>query len=229
MPRPHRHGGFELPDDVDPWIRPLDGDRAIPVIPGPAPAQHGGGGEGGSRGGGDGPAASGAPQPLLKAPVEARRIVYLIDHSMSMGASGALKRARKEVVTSLRALPPDARFRVVAYNRAATPLLSGDWLTPDEATLAAVEQRLNELTATGLTKHVPALRQALLTRPDLLFWVTDADDLGEDAVREVTRFNNNGASIHVVELAAGRGDPRGLLARLAESNRGTHRRVAPER
>jgi hypothetical protein len=220
--------GPVLPDDFEPVVHPSDPGIDVKVVSPPAPVQRSEGGAGDvPRGNGGGQAASGKAPPILAA-AKARRITYLIDRSSSMGVSGALKRAREEVVASLRALEPDARFRIIAYNRVATPLLSGDWLTPDEATLAAAERRLDELAASGPTDHVRALRQALLSRPEVLFWVTDADELTEDAVREVTRLNNGGASVHVLELAAGRGDPNSLLARLAQNNRGTHRRVAPE-
>jgi len=223
-PRPARDPAPDPLEGVEPIVwQPHDPGIEVSVPMPQSPVQSRGGGDGS---GGGGPAATGA-RSLLDAPAKAR-VTYLIDHSLSMGESGALKRAREEVVASLHALAPGARFRIIAYNQVATPLLSGEWLTPDEPTLAAAERRLNELSASGRTDHVRALRQALLTRPELLFWVTDADELSESAVREVTRLNNGGASVHVLELAAGRGDPDSLLVRLAKDNRGTHRRIAPE-
>jgi hypothetical protein len=226
-PRSARDPGIELPDDFVPRIvSPHDKGVEVNVSAFPTPGEHGGGGAAdGSRGGE--PAGTGARPSILSAPQRAKRVAYVIDRSMSMGSSGALERARAEVVLSLRALPPDARFQIVVYNRYAQPLPSSGWLTPDAQTLAAVERRLDELTASGSTDHVRALRQALVARPDVLFWVTDADDLTESAVRDVTRLNNGGASIQVVELRAGRGDPGSLLTRLAADNRGAHRRVAP--
>lgn len=226
-PRPRHDRGIELPDDVNPSIElPRSTGHSVPVPAFPPTATQGGEV---SRGvGGDGAGASGAKPPLLAAPGRARRIAYVVDRSVSMGNSGALDRAKQELVASLRALSPETGFRVLVYNRYVQPLLREGWLTPDEPTLDAIERRLADLPATGSTDHVRALRQALVARPDLLFWVTDADDLTESAVLEVTRLNNGLASIHVVELAAGRRDANSLLTRLAEGNRGEHRRVAPQ-
>jgi hypothetical protein len=227
-PPPGRPGPPDvLPDEIDPTLLPRDKGIEVGVSPIPA-APSGDGGDGNGSRGGAGAAATGGAPSLLAAPGKARRIAYVIDHSMSMGSSGALERAKKEVLASLRALPPEARFQVIVYNHYANSLLPGGWLTPDDATLASAKRRLNDLSASGTTDHVRALREALVARPDLLFWVTDADDLNEAAVRAVTRLNAGGASIHVVELAAGRGDPKSLLARLAKGNGGEHRRVAPE-
>src|SRR5207237_252137 len=46
----------------------------------------------------------------VAAPATARTVVYVIDRSASMGLAGRLERARREVVASLRQLPPSARF-----------------------------------------------------------------------------------------------------------------------
>ena len=82
-----------------------------------------------------------------------------------------------------------------AYNRYVQPLMpGGDWLAADEATLAALRRRLDEVEPAGSTDHVSALRQALAAGPDALVWVTDADDLTEAAVREVTRLPSSQAS-----------------------------------
>jgi len=58
----------------------------------------------------------------------------VIDRSISMATSGALSRAKRELVASLRALPADARFQVIVYSHFAQPLLPGGWQAPDTAT-----------------------------------------------------------------------------------------------
>ena len=58
----------------------------------------------------------------LAVPGSARRIVYLVDRSMSMGPSGALATALQEVAASLKSLPPNVLFQVIPYNRLAEPL-----------------------------------------------------------------------------------------------------------
>jgi hypothetical protein len=218
--------GSWLPDEFDPTI--VWDKKGTDVYVDHVPSAPANAGPSDGNAGGDGPSRAGASAPsIIAAPAQARRIAYVIDRSLSMGASGALSRAKVELIASLRGLPAGARFQVLAYNLSAQPLLSGGWLTPDGATLTAVELRLNDLPASGGTDHVGALRQAMLARPDFLFWVTDADELTEAGVFEVTRLNAAGTRIHVVELAAGHADGRGLLSRLAQNNGGTYRRVSP--
>jgi hypothetical protein len=184
---------------------------------------------GGGAHAGEGPsggAKSGSP-PLLAVSGRANRVAYVIDRSISMGQSGALKRAVEEVNASLSQLNPEMQFLILAYNKSAAPLLTTGWTSADPTSLEDARRRLEGLTATGATDHVNALLRAVQTRPDLIFLVTDADDLRDDSVRRITGMNQGRAKIHVVELARGKGMD-GPLARLAESNGGTYRRVSPD-
>jgi hypothetical protein len=154
-----------------------------------------------------------------------------MDRSLSMGLNGALHRARREVLASLRLLPPTARFQVIAYNRQAEPLLIGghaDLLAADAATIQEAVRRLDELHATGGTNHFQALWRALNLRPDAIVLITDADDLTPEEVANVTRMNQGRTVIHVVELNGRRGEAETALRRLALTNRGTYHRAAPE-
>jgi hypothetical protein len=221
--RPAAPPGLGFEDDVFPTIHPPNPANGISVNV--SPVEGGGEGHDGPPGVSAKPAEKSAPS-LLAVPGAARRVVYVLDRSVSMGTSGALKRAVREVIASLRQLPVEAHFQVIAYNRVAEPLLSGDWIRAEKSALADAVRRLNDLTPSGATDHVRALNRALLARPDLIFLVTDADDLLDEQVKQITRRNPSKATIHVVELAAGKG-VGGPLARLAESNRGTYRRVSP--
>lgn len=181
--------------------------------------------------------AAGTPTPatgrpaLLEAPAAARSVVYVVDRSLSMGVSGALDRARRELLAGLDRLPTSTRVQVIFYNRQAAPLhVRGQFgLLPwNDATRAAVTQAVASLQASGSTDHGNALRQGLLLRPDVLYLVTDADDLQPEEVRKATLFNGNRTTIHAVELNAHRNDRiDGPLRRLAALNRGTYRCVPP--
>ena len=77
-----------------------------------------------------------------------------------------------------------------------------------------------------MTKHVEAMRAALLLRPDLVILLTDADDLGKEDVQLMTNANRVRAVIDVVELARDpQPRPDGGLASLASRNGGRHRRI----
>jgi hypothetical protein len=223
-----------LPVDVAMQARvmenPVLGDPPAPAGGGPAVATGPGGG---------GPAATPAPGGaggggglgLFAAPGAGRSVVYVVDRSVSMGPSGALKVAVAELIAGLRRLPPTARFQVIAYNTAAPRLIINrrDWLLPaDPETVEQGVRLVADLRAGGGTAHVNALCEGLKLRPDVLYFVTDADELTLDDVREVKRHNAFGTAIHVIELNRAAGsDPEGALRRLAQDNGGAYRRVAP--
>ncbi len=172
--------------------------------------------------------AGGAGSGALRAPAAARNVVYVIDRSTSMGF-GALAVARRELRDGLAALPADARFAVILYNRQAEPLALGGRTglvaaTPENRDDAA--RVMDETRAQGGTDHAAALRRAVALQPDVIFFVTDADDLTADQARSLTRLNLAHAVINTVEI---NDDPEGRdetpLKLLARCNGGTHRVV----
>lgn len=63
--------------------------------------------------------AQGAPLYYYNLPIHARRIVFVLDTSRSMGASGAVSRleaAKRELATTIEKLPDDTLFTVIAFN-----------------------------------------------------------------------------------------------------------------
>jgi hypothetical protein len=212
---PNRNEEEYVPIDVQPTL------SAAPVVSGipnsvPGPTVREGPSEAVPHGRASEPGSS-----LFSAPASARRIVFVIDRSVSMGLCGGLQRARDELRAALRALPPDARFQVIAYNQAAILLLP-DLLPAGPDTVERALQKLDALHAEGRTDHLKALKTALYQRPDVVFLVTDADDLDDWPVR----LNFGAATLNVVELGRGAGRGEGPLARLARSTGGTYRRVA---
>jgi hypothetical protein len=156
-------------------------------------------------------------------------VVYVIDRSLSMGYSGALAVARRELVDSLNDLPGDVRFQVILYNSAAEPLRIGgnsDLLPATEANRLAIVNRVQEILAEGGTDHVRALRAALLLKADAIYFVTDADELTRENVLAITRFNGGRSAIHAIELHSSAARPDAPLAQLAKLNRGSHRVVS---
>jgi hypothetical protein len=211
-------GAFEAKIDDSPVLTQV----SVPTDPSIAPGVQGGVGTGGS---GEGAGGSGA----LRAPAGARKVVYVVDRSISMGDSGALSVAKRELLAGIDALPADARFAVLLYNGRAAPLTLGGvaGLVPATAdNRAEAALRVGEALAMGGTDHVGALRAAVALGPDVVFFVTDADELTAEQVRNVTRLNYARAAIYAVEINNERPEsaetPLRLLARL---NGGTHRVV----
>jgi Ca-activated chloride channel family protein len=156
-------------------------------------------------------------------------IVYVIDRSASMGLNGGLAFAKRELQSSLDRLPPATRFQVIAYNRFAEPLrvggkislLAADWDNKNEV-LRAIEG----WKAEGGTDHLGALQRALVYQPDIIFFLTDADDLTDALIQNVTNLNRGRTAIHTFEFKAYKGNgAKTPLQILAEKNRGAYRAV----
>jgi hypothetical protein len=203
-----------LPSEVTP------SPRRYPSLSGPTvPAPADNGSKGGVRG------ATG----IFSLPPTASSVVYVLDRSVSMGIRNKLDLACRELLASVRRLPPSARFQVIAYNTSAEPLVIGgrvDLLPVEPAILDEVASTLRNLVASGGTDHVQALCRGLTFHPDVLFFVTDADDLPLAKIDFISRCNR-GTVIHAIELShrrSARSD--GPLAQLAHGNGGTYRQVS---
>jgi hypothetical protein len=147
-----------------------------------------------------------------------------------MGLNGSLAAAKRELAASLAQLPASARFQVIFYNRIAEPLrIHGrSDLVPASAMNKAEAVRLLEtIQAEGSTAHLPALSRALALGPDVVFFLTDADDMEAEQVQAVTVRNHGRTIIHTIGLYAlqrARGEPP--LAALARHNGGAYREVS---
>jgi hypothetical protein len=169
------------------------------------------------------PLPPGAITTFCGVPTVGNSVVFVIDRSASMGLDGRFERARREIAASLRRLPPNARFQVIAYHR-STELLAGPGLVL--ATMESVEaglSALERLIPEGGTDHSKALRTAMALQPDVICFLTDDDDLTADQVREITRLNRSKASIHALCFIDPFGDSSMPL--LAKQNRGVFRVV----
>lgn len=126
------------------------------------------------------PAIHGALQPQ-------QTVVYVLDCSGSMGASGKFDAARAALVSTLKVQPASVRFQVVVYTGTASPLLagSGSTLPATEANVRLAADALAKLDARGKSNHGGAVRAALAFRPDVILLLTDADDLGAAALKSV--------------------------------------------
>ncbi len=171
--------------------------------------------------------------PIFPVPAAAKSVVYVIDRSGSMGERGRLALARRELEASLRRLPESTQFQVIPYNRRAEALrLSGTTslvpATPDNVNQAA--RLLDGLEPEGGTEHLPALQQAIRLRPDVIYFLTDADDLNPADVRALTQLNAGRSAIHVVELTLENRDRLDMpMHQLANGNHGGYRAVDVER
>ncbi len=190
--------------------------RLFPSLSGsPIPAARGTHASNGSPEGGHGAG-------MFPLPGGASSVVFALDRSVSMGVNNKLDLACRELLASLRQLPPSARFQVIAYNTSAQPLAIGgriDLLPVEPAILDEVASTLHKLVAAGGTDHVQALCRGLALHPDVLFFVTDADDLPPAKIDFIRRCNH-GTVIHTIELSRRRNARQdGPLAQLRARQR----------
>ncbi|HTU88958.1 MAG TPA: hypothetical protein VMF69_02575 [Gemmataceae bacterium] len=166
--------------------------------------------------------------PLFPVPATAASVVYVLDRSVSMGIDRKLDFARGELIASLRQLPPAVRFQVIDYNDFAESLIVDgrkDLLPAEPAIVDKAVSFLQSLEAAGASRHFAALCLAVDLHADVIFFLTDADDLTPEVISAITQ-RNRGSVIHTIELTRRRASqPDGPLARLARDNRGTYRRV----
>jgi hypothetical protein len=166
---------------------------------------------------------------LFPLPATAASVVYVLDRSVSMGMGNKLDMACRELLASLRQLPPSARFQIICYSDYAVPLVINNQtglLPAEPANIQAAARVLKKITATGQTNHAEALRCGLTLRPDVLYLITDADNLPYGKLEALTR-DNSVTAIHIVELTRRRAAPADdPLAQLAHAHGGTYRRVS---
>jgi hypothetical protein len=165
---------------------------------------------------------------FFEVPGQGESVVYLVDRSLSMEIKGYLELARRELLASLERLPASTRFQVIFYNRTAEPLCIGGRSGLLPASLEVKREaaaQLASVPAAGATDHVAALREALALQPDVLFLVTDADDMSLEQVQTITRLNQGRTTLHTLAFDHRAAAGEGPLQTLARLNRGSYRLV----
>jgi hypothetical protein len=159
---------------------------------------------------------------------EGYKFVYVFDRSGSMGGEGreSLKLVKAELLKSLDHLDTVHQFQIVFYNE--HPVVFNPTGTPGRLAFATDENKqraarfLDSITATGGTDHEEALRTAIGLRPDVLFFLTDADDpkLTDAQLAKIRRMAA-GTIINCVEFGPGaKPDGQSFLEDLAKQNGG---------
>ena len=201
---------------------------------GPGDLESGGVGsaQGAAEGPGRGPPAIGgmARTQVFGVEGEGYKFVYLFDRSGSMGGTGnsALSVAKAQLLQSLNSLERSHQFQIIFYNQrplAFNPTGEGSRLlyaTDRNKELAA--RFVRGITADGGTHHEDALLAAVALRPDVIFFLTDADEprLWPSQLERIRR-RAAGISIHTIEFGFGpQQNARNFLVQLAQQNGGQH-------
>ncbi len=167
---------------------------------------------------------------------EGTRFLYVFDRSDSMNGydEKPIAAAKRELIKSLNSLGPAHDFQIIFYNDAPLPYggVGGSgpkMLRGDEASKRSAVSFVRDISATGGTRHLTALRMAMGMSPDVVFFLTDADQPGLN-YREMddiqSRAARCGATIHAIQF--GEGPKRGgenWIQLLASGTNGQYRYV----
>ena len=156
------------------------------------------------------------------------KFVYLFDRSSSMEGP-PLAAAKRQLVESLKSLESVHQFHIIFFN---TNTQSFD-ITAGGRRIAFASDRNKQLaanfvggiTADGGTDRLVALREAISFSPDVIFFLTDADDpMSASELAEIARANRRSRSaICVIEFGR-RATPPGsnFLTELARQTGGQY-------
>jgi hypothetical protein len=158
------------------------------------------------------------------------KFVFVFDRSGSMeGYAGRpLAAAKSELIRSLEALDSIHQFQIIFYNENPS-IFTPDGGTPrliwgDEQGKRLAARFVRGITAGGGTHHMEALKLALRMRPDVIFFLTDADEprLTTRDLAELRRQNRS-TVIHTIEFGVGNQNASdNFLVRLAQQSAGQH-------
>ncbi len=201
---------------------------SMAVVAGPSPTGGGGGGSGGGVGGGIGRGV-GPGTEFFGARDHAASFAYVIDCSGSMATRGSLDIAKRELIVSLNQLAPDAQFTAIFYNLHATiltdPLGRRGMMNATVSNKGRVGIQLAQVVPDGGTDHMLALRTALELKPEVMFFLTDADLMSQS---DVTSILKDAGATRIQAVEFGRGMElvgENPLRRLSTATGGTYRYI----
>ena len=156
------------------------------------------------------------------------KFVYVFDRSASM-VGPPLAAAKRELLKSIEMLGDVHQFHIIFFNQRMQSFdITGgsqriSFATDRNKRLAA--RFVDGVKADGGSARFAALKQALAFRPDVVFFLSDADGpMSESEVADILRLNERiGAAICVIEFGSGDTAPkRNFLTELANENGGQY-------
>ena len=155
--------------------------------------------------------------------------VYVVDRSDSMNSYNAapLRYAKRELIKSLESLNEYNQFQIVFYNDSISPMSRKMFFATDGDKRRAINF-VRTMPGDGGTKHLPALKQALAMSPEVIFFLTDADEsLTFSQLTEIQeRAELSRTTIHTIQFSLGSAPADGGWIRdLAVMNRGSFKYI----
>ncbi|WP_435017293.1 vWA domain-containing protein [Tundrisphaera sp. TA3] len=209
-----------------PQVLPGPSTSGLGLMPGPGTGGGGGAGGGSNLGAGTG---TGPGTEFFGVRDRAGSYAYVIDCSGSMSARDSLDVAKRELLASLNRLPPEGRFGVVFYNLTPTVFTDPQGRQALMPAIPASKERVRALLQGiqpyGGTDHMTAIRSAIALKPEVIFFLTDADLMTRQDVTQIRSMLGK-TRIQVVEfgVTGSLGDSAPLQS-LARETGGSYRYI----
>lgn len=160
------------------------------------------------------------------------KFVYVFDRSSSMEGFGGrpLAAAKAELIASLKQIGSNHQFQIIFYNddpAVFDPYGSGQptMMFGSEENMTSATRFVSSIRGVGGTRHLEPMTLALNFSPDVIFFLTDAQDpaITEAELNLIQKRNRSAASINTIEFGSGPQSSReSFMARLARQNHGQH-------
>jgi len=177
-----------------------------------------GGGSGGGGGGG------GVTVRVFGVGGEGTKFMYVFDRSSSM-TGHKLQEVKKELLKSFSVLNNNHKFNIIFYNTHFEVWKPGEQLiTANSSAKKEAEKFVQTMTASGGTSHLPPLLEAIKYKPEVVFFLTDGQDLTQVHLEEICQKSGD-ICINVIQYDDGHDGRSEILRQLAYKNRGQYKYI----
>ena len=163
------------------------------------------------------------------------KVVFVIDASGSMTAHNSMQVAKSSLISSVQALDLNQQFLIIFYDDKPSILSLRDAHKPQLYEATEINKTMARQKIAGIqpgtgTQHVPALEMALRLRPEVIFFLTDAQEppIHPGELEHLRQMNVQKTRIHCIEFGVGQEiaeavSPHNFLRKLSRQNGGTYR------
>ncbi len=158
------------------------------------------------------------------------KFAYVFDRSLSMEGSGRspLEVAKAEMIASLDSMDDTHQFQIVFYNETAKAFnpsgQKGKLAFATEQNKERARRFIGSIMASGRTEHEAAIKLAIRMQPDVIFFLTDANEPQLNG-RQLYEIQRQAAGIQINAIEFGIGPKQGgdnFLNKLARQNGGQY-------
>jgi von Willebrand factor type A domain len=160
---------------------------------------------------------------------DAQRVVFLCDASGSMMT--VMSNLKKELNKTISPLTAEQSFDLVFFGGEAKPMIFKPKLVPASSyNKKASQDWIKDMTGSGSTNPIPAIKAAFALRPDVIFVLTDgfdnADSLDEIAIAFRNLNPGHHVKVNTILIKSSQGEELiSILQRIAKENGGTFKEV----